>query len=143
MIDIHIAKDEAEKKLCYQIRHEVFVRGQNISAGLDTDGLDDEAEHAIVYKDGKPVGCARIRYAENKMKLERIAVLEKMRGQGLGQELMKFLINYAESQDKVKGIVMSSQQYLEKYYQRFGFQAIGESYKEVGIPHIKMYRANR
>lgn len=139
MIDIHIAKDEAEKKLCYHIRNLVFVQGQNVPAELDKDGLDEQAEHAIIFYDKEAVGCARIRYVKNDMKLERIAILLKMRGKGLGKKLMQFLIKYAE-QKKVSAITLSSQACVEEFYKKLGFQTTGQPYEEIGIPHIKMYK---
>lgn len=139
MIDIHIAKNEHEKALCYKIRYEVFTKGQGIAHELDDDGLNPESEHAIMYKDNEVVGCARIRYVQDYMKLERIAVLEKVRGQGLGKKLMEFLIKYSKTKN-IKGIMMSAQQYLEKFYKEFGFITQGKPYIEVGVPHVKMYR---
>ena len=139
MIDIHIAKDKYEKELCYKIRKEVFVGGQKIASEMDSDGLDSKSEHVILYNNKKAIGCARIRYINKDMKLERLAILDKYRGQGHGQELMKFIVEYAKKQD-VNNIIMSAQQYLERFYEKFGFKKEGESYEEVGIPHIKMYR---
>jgi len=37
-------------------------------------------------------------------------------------------------------IIISAQTYLQHFYQDFGFQTIGESYDEDGIPHIKMLK---
>ena len=142
MIDVHIAQNESERDLCYKIREEVFVRGQNIPLELDRDGIDSEAEHVILYNDNEAVGCARVRYVDGHMKLERIAVLERKRGLGLGKRLMQFLNDYAQTKD-VDEIVMSAQQYLEEFYRGFGFVTQGESYPEAGIPHVKMHKATQ
>ena len=37
-------------------------------------------------------------------------------------------------------IRLSAQQYLERFYEEFGFESVGESYLEDGIPHIAMVR---
>ncbi|MBU4210242.1 GNAT family N-acetyltransferase [Patescibacteria group bacterium] len=57
----------------------------------------------MLYYKNKAVGCARIRYPNNKMKLERIAILKNARRKGLGTKLIKFLINYAKQKraDKI------------------------------------------
>lgn len=139
MLDAHIAKNQQEKEICYQIRRTVFVEGQGIAEELDTDGLDDQAEHVIMYKDNQPAGCARLRYTENNMKLERLAVLESFRGQGLGKELMLFVDEYAKEK-QVDKVIMSAQQYLEKFYNSLDYQRDGDVFTEVGIPHVKMYK---
>jgi len=39
-------------------------------------------------------------------------------------------------------LTISAQCYLTKFYGSFGFQAVGESYLEDDIPHIKMVILN-
>jgi predicted GNAT family N-acyltransferase len=128
MLSIRICKTE-----------EVFQKGQNISKDADFDGLDDIAEHVICYLDNEVVGTIRIRYLHNDMKLERLAVLASARGKSIGKEIMLFTINYFKTKPELKGILLSAQQYLEKFYNNLGFTTLGEPYTEVGIPHVKMY----
>lgn len=138
MIAIHLARNREEIGEALKIREEVFIKGQNVSPELDRDGLDESAEHAILYLDSKPVGTARLRYLGNRIKLERFAVLEEFRGFGLGAKLMNFLIG----QGKKKGvdeIHMHAQHYLVNYYSKFGFRPRGEIFYEANIKHIEMF----
>ena len=43
-----------------QIRTTVFVKEQNISAGLDFDGQDGPAIHVLVFNGVKPIATARM-----------------------------------------------------------------------------------
>jgi len=86
-IEIKITKDRNEITEAMEIRRRVFVVGQGIDEKLDFDGKDDEAEHIIAYSDGKPAGTLRIRYADKETaKLERLAVLESQRRNGIGKK---------------------------------------------------------
>ena len=125
--------------MCYDIREEVFQKGQSISKDADFDGFDNIAEHVIYYLNNKAVGTIRIRYLHSDMKLERLAVLDSARGKGIGKEIMFFTINHFKTKSELKGIFLSAQQYLEQFYNSLGFVTLGELYTEVGIPHVKMY----
>jgi predicted GNAT family N-acyltransferase len=138
-LDIHVAKNKEEIEKCLIIRKEVFIEGQDVPSDREVDGLDNVAEHVIVYYESKPVGTARIRYPKRMyMKLERIAILESMRGNGLGKKLMEFLVTYAKEK-KVEEVVMHAQYYLLQFYKKFGFKERGNTFDDAGIKHIEMY----
>ncbi len=138
MLEIHIAKNQTEIDEALKIREEVFVKGQNISIDREKDGLDTSSEHAILYYNNKPAGTARIRYVDNKMKLERIAILDEVRGKGLGIKLMKFLVQYGKEK-RVKEIYMHAQYYLLNFYAKFGFKQRGDIFYDTDIKHIEMF----
>ena len=130
-------KNKKELKKVLEIRTEVFVKGQNVSETLEIDGEDDKATHIIVLLNNKPIGCARIRFLNNKAKLERIAILESYRGKRYGKELVQFLIKFCLDK-KVKEIYMHAQYYLKKFYSNLGFKEQGEIFEEAGIKHVEM-----
>ncbi|MCD6318277.1 GNAT family N-acetyltransferase [Candidatus Aerophobetes bacterium] len=101
------------------------------------DGLENEAKHVIVKYRGKTIGCARVRFLENKAKLERIALLEDYRGKGFGREIMNYLIRYCKRK-KVEEIFLHSQSYVKKFYEKCGFKPRGKPFLEAGIKHIEM-----
>jgi len=138
MIQIIITTDKAEIDKALKIREEVFVKGQNVSKELEIDGLDDSSEHVLLYYNNKPTGTARIRYNDNKMRLERIAILDLARGKGLGIKLMEYLVKYAKEK-KVKEIYMHAQYYLLDFYSKFGFKPRGDIFYEANIKHVEMY----
>ncbi|MBI5223986.1 GNAT family N-acetyltransferase [Candidatus Micrarchaeota archaeon] len=134
---IRLIKSKSEFEQVLKIRHDTFVIGQKVPIELEVDGLDKEAEHFILFFEGTPAGCARIRYLEDTAKLERIAILEQYRGKGLGKELMRFLIRHCR-QKPIREIVMHAQYYLLEFYRSFGFVPVGERFDDVGIEHIEM-----
>ncbi len=136
MIDIHIAKTDAEIKEVLKIRKDVFVKGQGITKNREQDGLDDLSEHVIFYYNHEPIGTTRIRYKNNNMKLERIAILDKFRAEGFGGKLMEFLVQYGKDKN-VNEIYMHAQYYLIDFYSKFKFKQRGDAFYDKDINNIK------
>lgn len=138
MIDIHITKNREEIKEIMKIREEVFIKEQNVPHEDEVDGLGNSSEHVILYYNNKPSGTARIRKVNGKIKLERIAILSQVRGKGLGEKLVKFLVEYSKEKN-VKEVYMHAQYYLVNFYAKFGFKQRGDTFYDAGIKHIEMY----
>jgi len=126
-----------------EIRRLVFQEEQGVAPELDFDGLDETAEHLLAYLDNQSVGTARIRYLDGQIaKIERLAVLPKTRGQGIGKKLMEKALEMT-AQQEVKEVVVSAQDYVKGLYQQLGFEQIGEKFAEAGITHVKMIKRYR
>ena len=68
----------------------------------------------------------------------RVLVSEKMRGGGLGLELMNRGLAVAAEIFPQSNIRISAQHYLEEFYHSLGFTTLSGVYDEDGIPHIDM-----
>lgn len=122
------------------IRSKVFVMEQNIMY-VDTDFLDQECLHYMIYDDDKLVSYLRvipkgIKYEE--YSFGRVATLKDYRKQGLATKLIKEVIKDLKGFD----IKISAQSYLQAYYEKFGFKTIGNQYLEENILHLKMLLIN-
>ena len=127
-----------------RLRSEIFVVEQNCPY-LDLDGLDEASFHLLgrtetgalaAYTRLLPQGVSYPEYAS----IGRVVVSPAHRGGGLGQALLRESIAQCERLFGAGPIKIGAQQYLEKFYQRFGFEQYGEGYDEDGIPHIPMLR---
>jgi ElaA protein len=127
-----------------RLRSEIFVVEQNCPY-LDMDGLDEASFHLLgrtetgemaAYTRLLPKGISYPEYAS----IGRVVVSQAHRRGGLGQELMRESIANCERLFGPAPIKIGAQQYLEKFYQSFGFAKCGEGYDEDGIPHIPMLR---
>ncbi len=130
-----------------RLRSEIFVVEQNCPY-LDLDGLDEAAYHLLgrtetgelaAYTRLLPQGVSYPDYAS----IGRVVVAQSQRRGGLGQELMRESIRHCERLFGPGPIKIGAQQYLERFYQGFGFAQCGEGYDEDGIPHIPMLRAEK
>ncbi len=123
------------------LRQEVFVVEQDCPY-LDADGKDLKSWHVLGYQGETLVACTRIlprgiSYKDG-VSIGRVATSQKIRRMGLGKELTKITLEWTEQLFPSQRIRISAQTYLTKFYQSFGFQAIGQEYLEDDIPHIQM-----
>ena len=134
-VNVKIVKSHSEKELVLSIRKDVFIRGLNIPEYLEIDKNEDMATYVLAYVKNKPVGTARWRKTKKGIKLERFAVLQKYRSNGIGKKMTKFILkNLKETQP----IYLYAQDSAIKFYEKLGFKSIGNLFKEVGINHQEM-----
>ena len=122
-------------KTAHDIRHKVFVIGQNCPANLEWE-FEEEATHFLVFNNEKAVATARHRRTQNGYKLERFAVLDSMRGKGYGHIVLKAIL---EDLKNFKGMIyMHAQTEVLPFYEKMGFGKSGDEFEEAGIMHYKM-----
>lgn len=137
-LTIRLIKNKQELNQVFGIREIVFVKGQNVPVELELNGLDDEAKHVIVKYGDTPIGTARIRFYGDKAKVERLAVLKKHRGKGIGKKTLRFAVDYCKRKG-VKEVVLHAQYYAKDFYEKLGFRSRGKKFMEADIEHIEMY----
>src|SRR6201985_3196211 len=103
----------------FAIRREVFVGEQNCPPELEWEH-EEESIHFLATVDGVPAGASRWRKTDKGYKLERFAVLKKFRGKGVGQELVKAVLN--DLPKDAAYIYMHAQVDAVTLYERFGFK---------------------
>lgn len=137
--------DELSKKELYDLlslRAEVFVVEQDC-VYQDVDYKDQKAYHILGYKQEELVAYTRMfkpgAYFD-KASIGRVVVKESHRGGRLGYELMNATIKAVADVFKTNTIELSAQEYLLEFYKNLGFNPIGESYLEDGIPHRRMIK---
>ncbi|WP_028606127.1 YbgC/FadM family acyl-CoA thioesterase [Ottowia thiooxydans] len=123
------------------IRTEVFVKEQGISSEDEWDGADTTAVHALVRNHlGQPLGTGRLlQESPGVARIGRMAVLQALRGAGVGQAVMAALEQAAKARGD-RELVLGAQCSAEPFYQRLGYTRRGEQYDDVGIPHVHMGR---
>ncbi|MBX9256540.1 GNAT family N-acetyltransferase [Desmonostoc muscorum CCALA 125] len=137
---IKIAKIPEEFPAIAAIRKSVFQDEQGVAPALEFDGKDEISDHLIAYLDGKVVGTTRIRYLDDKTaKIERLAVLSTVRGQGIGKKIMENALSFL-ARKNMREVVIHSQEYVKGLYQKLDFVEEGETFEEAGICHVKMIK---
>jgi len=136
-ITVQNVTDPAELETVFAIRREVFVVEQNCPPELEWE-FEDESHHFLATDDGEPAGACRWRKTDKGYKLERFAVLQKFRGKGVGQELVKAVL--AGLPTDAAYVYMHAQIQAVPLYEKFNFEKIGPEFEEAGIRHFKMVR---
>ncbi len=95
----------------------------------------DNSRQLMAYARLLPPG---LRYPE--VNLGRLVVRADARNRGLGHVLLgKTLQEISGCWPKVP-VKVSAQDYLQKFYEQYGFARISDVYLEDGIPHIEMMK---
>ncbi len=125
------------------LRCEVFVVEQNCPY-QDLDGKDSDCFHLICNNEHKetlatmrilPPGLS---YPE--LAFGRIVLHPKIRGKGIGDELMRRALTFSSKTFGEIDIKLSAQIAIKELYERHGFVSTGKEYLEDGIPHVEMLR---
>lgn len=123
-----------------KLRSEIFVVEQDCVYN-DLDGLDKQAVHQFLKKDGEIVAYSRLlkpgtRFPE--YSIGRVVVKASERGTGLGIQMMEEAKNFILNEWKATSIKISAQRYLQQFYENLGFKVVTDVYLEDGIPHFGM-----
>ncbi len=127
-----------------KLRAEIFILEQQ-DIYTDPDELDLIAWHLLGYSDsGQLMAYGRVippHDTQINLKLGRIVVDQAFRGLQLGQQLLIEMLAWIKGREyQPLTITIEAQFYLKDFYQKFGFNAVGERYFMGAIPHIVMQR---
>ncbi len=140
MITVKEITNKKDQKKAREIRHEVFVIGQNVPADLEVDEHEQDAIHYLAFLNNNPVGAARWRITEEGVKLERFAVLDEFRGRGIGSAMVEKILADIKRDPEAgdKEIYLHAQLDAIPLYRKFGFVKFGNMFDEAGLMHYAM-----
>ena len=90
------------------------------------------------YAEGKIIGSLILtRQSEQTAQMRQVAVEEILQGRGIGRIMTEF----AEQEAKKRGIseiTLHARETALPFYERLGYESFGDSFMEVGLPHLEM-----
>lgn len=138
MMTVKVAASTKERELAFSIRHEVFVKEQNVPIEIELDEFDHEAIHFLCFNDeNEPVGASRLRFVGSYGKLERICVLKSYRGQSFGKKLVKCMEEEI-IRNGYNNARLNAQMDVATFYENLGYISISEPFYEANILHVTM-----
>ncbi|WP_135302987.1 GNAT family N-acetyltransferase [Haloarcula amylovorans] len=138
--DCYVGSEAALGDRARSVRRTVFIEEQGVSEAEEMDDKDGVATHVLVIDDSKPVATARLRLVEETTaKVERVAVLADYRGEGLGVRVMDAVETVADDRGATEA-KLHGQTRVRGFYERLGYEAVGEEFEEAGIPHVEMVK---
>lgn len=136
--------DELTTREVYTIlalRSEVFVAEQEC-AFQDVDGLDPVCMHVLGSEGTRLVAYARILpeglWRPGSVSIGRIVSSPRARRRGLGAEALARALDYLHESGNTLPIELEAQHRLADFYERFGFECVGEAYVKDGQLHVVM-----
>ena len=132
---VRLATWGQDAELIKAVRLAVFVDEQQVSLGLEFDGLDEHCMHWLALNAaGDAVGTARMLAGGH---IGRMAVLAANRHQGVGNQIMKNIISKAK-ETEFKRLHLHAQVTAKPFYTRLGFTEYGEQFMDADMAHIAM-----
>lgn len=133
-----IDHDSPAYKQMVQLRYNILRK----PLGLDFNPQELENERNDIllgcFDDGKLEGCCLLTQTGAKeVRLRQMAVISGLQGKGLGKALIQFAENIARDRG-YKTICMHARKTALGFYEKLGYEKIGEEFNEVTLPHYKM-----
>lgn len=124
------------------LRCRIFILEQG--PYLDPDGLDRDSWH-LLGRDAQGGLRAYLRVVDPGLKfpepsIGRVVLDAVLRGSGAGDELVRRGVEHSAAVWPGRGIRISAQAHLQRFYGRQGFVTVGDEYLEDQIPHVQMWR---
>ncbi len=99
----------------------------------------DDILLGLLLPEGQKVAACCILTPINSLsvKLRQMAVDNDLQQSGLGTAMLSFA-EYVSSREGFQQIILNARKTAIGFYEKYGYQIIGEEFTEVGIPHYKM-----
>ena len=140
MIEVRLAQSAKDVQHCLRLRWTVFVEEQGVRPSDELDAHDNaDAIHALASLDGVPCGAGRVIFTGTSVaKIERMAVIDEVRGRGVGRTLLQFLEGEARRRGAAT-LTLFAQVRARPFYEKAGYSAVGPTFDDgTGIPHVRM-----
>lgn len=121
------------------VRAAVFIAEQGVAPADDVDGKDADCLHWLATDAGGAVATLRVLPEGDVAKIQRVAVLKRVRGTGVGGALMRHVMARLGERGFTRA-TLGAQIDALGFYERLGFEARGPVYDDAGIPHRDMDR---
>lgn len=127
----------------YKLRVDVFVHEQQTPfAEIEDIDAANTTTHLMALRTGETtelVGAARLTPENgNTVRLGRLVVHPSERGTELAPGLIDLALRHIADRTPGVDVVLSAQEPLTGYYEKFGFTPTGELTDDTGVPHQPM-----
>ena len=137
-VTVKLVETEAELEGAIDVRMQVFVAEQSVPPEEELDEADSSATHAVALHQGQVIATGRLAVREDATaQIGRMAVRQPWRRHGVGGRILQSLEEEARAQGLTQA-VLHAQEYVKGFYAGHGYLEHGETFLEVGIPHIEM-----
>ena len=117
------------------VRDQVFVVEQGVPIEDEWDAFDARSRHVVARDtEDRPIGTGRL--TPDRI-IGRMAVLSEWRGRGVGEALLKALLDQARALG-YPSVELHAQVQAISFYTKYGFEAYGDEFVECAIRHRKM-----
>ena len=137
VVQCKLVETEEELEKAYSVRHEIFVKEQELFAGSDRDEFDSQAIHIIALLHGEVIGTVRVYEREENVWFgSRLAVLKPFRGRA-GRALIEKAKEVVKKK-KARRFMAYVQLPNIPFFRRHRWKSVGDVIDYHGTPHQLM-----
>ena len=107
---------------------------------FDEEELNREKDdiHIGCFEDDHLEGCCLLTQTDpSTVRLRQMVVISGLQGKGIGRVLLQFAENIARDRG-YKKIIMHARKSAVGFYEKLGYNVVGDEFEEVTIPHYVM-----
>lgn len=108
-----------------------------VLSALDVAGEDRQRHFAALEVGAVRATLSAKPLGPDRAKLRQMAVAPAYRGSGLGRALVGFA-EAALARDGITAVELAARLSAAGFYRRLGYEAFGETFEEVSLPHVGM-----
>ena len=130
-----------EYKHMLDLRYQILRKPLGLE--FNQEDLEKEKEDILIgaYEDDEMLGCCLLTATNNSsVRLRQMAVRPGLQGKGIGRALMQFAENISRDRG-FKKITMHARTTAVGFYEKQGYDAVGDQFEEVTIPHVIMEKS--
>ncbi len=136
---IDFASPEYDQSLALRYR----VLREPLGLDYSAEQISEEWEHrhfAAFLSSGELVGYLMLEFQPvGVAKMRQVAVLPELQSMGIGSGLVQFSEQWS-GEHGISSIKLHARKEAVPFYLKLGYQAVGEEFLEVGIPHYAMQK---
>ncbi|TMI65718.1 MAG: GNAT family N-acetyltransferase [Bacteroidetes bacterium] len=129
-----------EYRLMLKLREDLLRKPLGIS--FTKEELEKEKSDVLIgaFDDDDILGCCMLVEMEpGVVRLRQLAVLNNLQGKGVGTAILQFSENLARDLG-YKKITMHARKNTVDFFEKLGYQTVGEEFIEITIPHFEMHK---
>lgn len=130
----------AEYKQMVALRYEILRKPLQLTFNHEELEKEKEDLHICAFDDEELLGCCMLtRVNAQTIRLRQMAVINTLRGKGIGAGILVYAENLARDQG-FSLLMMHAREVAMGFYLRMGYTPLGEKFVEVTIPHYVMQK---
>jgi len=121
-----------------ELRDKVLRKPLGMSLSDDNLEADKNDIHIGAFVDNKLVGVLILtRLNQNEVKMRQVAVGEEMRSKKIGSKMVAYAELFS-SNLQYTTMVLNARKTAVGFYEKLGYNKVGNEFLEINIPHFKM-----
>jgi GNAT superfamily N-acetyltransferase len=132
--------NSAEYAAALTLREEVLRKPLGLTLNDESLAQERDYFHLVCHADGELVACLVLNPHEGgDIRMRQVAVKPHLQGQGIGRKLVEFAEQFAREHGFTL-MTLHARETAFPFYEKLGYEYIGEPFIEVTIPHRAMQK---